>query len=87
MTMRQEIIKTDAFRNVSFDPEKRIERFANDFESGVREIEEKCKKYGVDHSRMVEKYFKLAMDYLHSESRYNSNARQMLKTALNPLYC
>lgn len=69
MNMRQEIIKTDAFRNVSFDPEKRIERFANDFESGVREIEEKCKKYGVDPERLVEKYFKLAMDYLSSESR------------------
>lgn len=67
--MKEAIIKTNAFNNVSFNPEGRIRRFAVSFEDSVSEIERKCKKYGVNSERFVEKCFNLAIDYLHAESR------------------
>ena len=67
--MKEAIVKTNAFYNVSFNPESRIQRFADDFELNVNDISEKCNEYGVEAERLIEKYFKLAMDYLHAESR------------------
>ena len=67
--MKEAIIATNAFNNVSFNPEIRIERFANDFENTIFEISNKCNNYGIPSERFIEKCFKLAMDYLHAESR------------------
>lgn len=67
--MRDAILATNAFSGVSFEPGKRIKQFADDFESNVRVIEEKCKQYEVVPERLVEKCFRLAMDYLHAERR------------------
>lgn len=72
--MKQEIIRTDAYRATSFDPEKRIKREAEDFEKTVEWINELCASYGVDPERFIEKRFNLLMKYLYSESNCMSAA-------------
>ena len=71
---KKAIIETSAFYNTSFDPEKRIKSFADDFESEQKEIIELCTKYGVDAEKFLDKHFRLTMDYLNSESRCASAA-------------
>lgn len=71
---KERIIKTGAFYNTSWDPEKRIKSFAESFEKEENEIIELCANYGVDAKRFLDKHFSLAMDYLHSESRCASAA-------------
>lgn len=67
--MRKVIIATNAFYNTSFDPDGKIQRFADDFEQTILDIKEKCKQYGLESERFVDKCFRLAIDYLHSESQ------------------
>ena len=71
---KEQIIKTNAFYNTSWDPEKRIKSFADDFEKEENHIIELCANYGVDAERFLDKHFRLAMDYLSSESRCASAA-------------
>lgn len=71
---KEQIIKTDAFYNTSWDPEKRIKNFANSFERQQKEIIDLCADYGVDNERFLEKHFRLTMDYLGSEKRCASAA-------------
>lgn len=63
------LIDMDAWRNTSFDPEKRSIRFANDFEEENNKIKNICEKYGQDSSKFEEKFFNLAVAYLNAESR------------------
>lgn len=71
---KERIIKTSAFYNTSWDPEKRIKHFADNFEKEENQIIELCTNYGVDAERFLDKHFRLTMDYLHSESRCASAA-------------
>ena len=71
---KDQIIKTDAFYNTSFDPEKRIKHFADSFEREETEIIDLCTNYGVDANRFLDKHFRLTMEYLNSESRCASAA-------------
>lgn len=66
---KEQIIKTNAFDGVSFDPEKRLERFIDDFENEDANIEELCQLYGVDSQKLKDKHFRLALDYLYAQSR------------------
>lgn len=43
---KEQMIKTNAFDGVSFDPEKRLERFISDIESEDNKIDELCQQYG-----------------------------------------
>lgn len=63
-----------AFYNVSFDPEKRAERFIQDFESESAKIKGLCEKYGVSPERFLKKHYDLSAAYLSSESRCASGA-------------
>ena len=63
-----------AFYNVSFDPDKRGERFVEDFEEVNKEIINLCNQYEVDPNRLLEKHYKLATAYLSAESRCASAA-------------
>lgn len=49
---KEQMIKTNAFYGVSFDPEKRLERFIDDFENEDANIEELCQIYGVDSQKL-----------------------------------
>ena len=60
---------TNAFYNVSFDPDKRIDRFISGFAAADERIKDLCQKYGVDSKRICQKHFDLAMNYLYSQSR------------------
>ena len=71
---KEQIIKTNAFYNTSWDPEKRIKHFADSFEHKQKEIIELCTNYGVDAERFLDKHFRLTMDYLGSEKRCASAA-------------
>lgn len=71
---KDQIIKTDAFYNTSWDPERRIRYFANEFEQEQNQIIELCTKYGVDAEKFLDKHFRLSMDYLSSERRCASAA-------------
>lgn len=73
-TKKQQILKTDAFYNTSFDPEKRIKHFADSFEREEIKIIDLCTNYGVDAERFLDKHFRLTMDYLGSEKRCASAA-------------
>ena len=47
MTLQEQkeaILKTNAFNLVSFDPEKRLERFAQDYEATHNRIQALCNK-------------------------------------------
>lgn len=66
---KEQIIRTNAFYNTSWDPEKRIKYFADSFEREQKEIIQLCTNYGVDSERFLEKHFRLTMDYLGSEKR------------------
>lgn len=63
-----------AFYNVSFDPDKRGDRFIADYEDINTEIKSLCSQYGVDPVRLLEKHYKLAVNYLSSSSRCASAA-------------
>lgn len=71
---KDQIIKTDAFYNTSWEPEKRIKHFAEEFEREHFLIIEVCTKYGVDAEKFLDKHFRLSMDYLSAESRCASAA-------------
>lgn len=71
---KEQIIKTSAFSNTSWDPEKKIKSFADDFEKEENHIIELCANYGVDAERFLDKHFRLAIDYLNSERRCASAA-------------
>lgn len=71
---KEQIIRTNAFYNTSWDPEKRIKHFADSFERRQAEIIELCTNYGVDAERFLDKHFRLTMDYLGSEKRCASAA-------------
>lgn len=71
---KDQIIKTNAFYNTSWDPEKRIKHFAEEFEREHFLIVEICTKYGVDAEKFLDKHFRLSMDYLSAESRCASAA-------------
>lgn len=66
---KEQMIKTNAFDGVSFDPEKRLERFISDIEIEDNKIEELCQQYGVDSQKLKDKHFRLALDYLYAQSR------------------
>lgn len=66
---KEQMIKTNAFDGVSFDPEKRLERFISDIESEDNKIDELCQQYGVDSQKLKDKHFRLALDYLYAQSR------------------
>lgn len=63
-----------AFYFVSFDPDKRGDRFVAEFESVNNHIKSLCNQYGVSPERFLEKHYKLATAYLASESRCASGA-------------
>ena len=63
-----------AWNGVSFDPEKRIERFCQDFTSEQDKIKELCLKYEVESNRFLEKHFNLSCNYLSSQSNCISSA-------------
>jgi len=67
--MKESLSRTNAFYGVSFDPEKRLQRFVQEFEQIHYEIVDKCQEYGIDPERFIEKHYRLAMNYLCSESR------------------
>jgi len=67
--MKESLSRTNAFYGVSFDPEKRLQRFVQDFERTHYEIVDKCQEYGVDPERFTEKHYRLAMNYLCRERR------------------
>ena len=71
---KDQIIKTNAFSNTSWDPEKRIKHFAEEFEQEQNQIIELCTKYGVDAEKFLDKHFRLSMDYVNAESRCASAA-------------
>ena len=52
---KEQMIKTNAFDGVSFDPEKRLERFIYDIESEDNKIDELCQQYGVDSQKLKDK--------------------------------
>ena len=66
---KEQMIKTNAFDGVSFDPEKRLERFISDIESEDNKIDELCQQYGIDSQKLKDKHFRLALDYLYAQSR------------------
>lgn len=66
---KEQMMKTNAFYNVSFDPEKRLERFISDIENEDAKIDELCQQYGVDSQKFKDKHFRLALDYLYAQSR------------------
>lgn len=66
---KEQMMKTNAFDGVSFDPEKRLERFISDIESEDNKIDELCQQYGVDSQKLKDKHFRLALDYLCAQSR------------------
>lgn len=66
---KEQMRQTHAFDGVSFDPEKRLERFIDDCENEDANIEELCQIYGVDSQKLKAKHFRLALDYLYAESR------------------
>lgn len=66
---KEQMLKTNAFDGVSFDPEKRLESFIDDFENEDANIEELCQKYSIDSQKLRDKHFRLALDYLYAESR------------------
>lgn len=66
---KEQMMKTNAFDGVSFDPEKRLERFITGIESEDNKIDELCQQYGVDSQKLKDKHFRLALDYLYAESR------------------
>lgn len=72
--MKQAIIKTDAYRATSWDPDKRIRDEAKNFEKAVEWIVELCASYGVAPERFIEKRFDLLMKFLNAESRCMSAA-------------
>ena len=51
---KEQMIKTNAFDGVSFDPEKRLERFISDIESEDNKIDELCQQYGIDSQKLKE---------------------------------
>lgn len=69
---KEALSKINAFRNVSFSPEKRIERFVKDYESDYNRIIELCSQYNVENVKFIEKHYRLALDYLHAQSRVAS---------------
>ena len=66
---KEQMIKTNAFDGVSFDHEKRLERFISDIESEDNKIDELCQQYGIDSQKLKDKHFRLALDYLYAQSR------------------
>lgn len=71
---KQQILNTHAFYNTSFDPEKRIKQFADDFEIEENKIIKICNDYEIDAEKFLNNHFRLTMDYLHSASRCASAA-------------
>lgn len=67
--MKEAIIKTDAFRATSWNPDERIQKDAESFEKRVLWIKELCDSYGVEPDLFIEKLFKLVMKFLNSHSR------------------
>ena len=65
----EQMKRTYAWNNVSFDPERRMENFIREFEECEKDIFDLCNKYGVESQKIKEKHFKLAMEYLNSQSR------------------
>lgn len=63
-----------AFSFVSFDPEKRIASFCQDFTSEQDNIKELCLKYEVIADKFLEKHYILSCNYLSSQSRCASSA-------------
>ena len=63
-----------AWNGVSFDPEKRIERFCQDFTSEQDKIKELCLKYEVSADKFLEKHYNLSCNYLSSQSNCISQA-------------
>lgn len=63
-----------AFSFVSFDPEKRIASFCQDFTSEQDNIKELCLKYEVSADKFLEKHYNLSCNYLSSQSRCASSA-------------
>lgn len=66
---KEQMMKTNAFDGVSFDPEKRLERFITGIESEDNKIDELCQQYGVDSQKLKDKHFRLALDCLYAQSR------------------
>ena len=60
---------TNAFYWVSFEPEKRLESFTNNFISNINEIKELCEKYELSSEKFENKLYNLAMKYLGSQAR------------------
>lgn len=63
-----------AWNGVSFDPEKRIESFCQDFKNEQNNIKELCLRYNVNSEKFLEKHFILSCNYLSSQSRCASSA-------------
>lgn len=72
--MKDAIIRTNAYRATSWDPEKRIMQEAENFEKVAQGIKELCASYGVSPDRFIEKRFDLLMKFLNAESRCMSAA-------------
>ena len=53
---KEQMIKTNAFDGISFDPEKMLERFISDIESEDNKIDELCQQYGVDSQKLKDKH-------------------------------
>ena len=69
-----ELLKINAFENISFDPEKRNEAFLADAVSEAAKIENICKKANISAERFIEKHYALCEKYLYSQSRCASSA-------------
>ena len=66
---KKQMRDTRAFDWVSFDPEKRIETFIREYAACEQEMLDLCNQYEIEFSKFKEKHFKLAMNYLYSQSR------------------
>lgn len=69
---KTQLSKIRAFDGVSFDPEKRMASFIREYDAVASEIIANAQKYGLTPdqvARLIDKHYKLATEYLCSESR------------------
>lgn len=69
-----DLLKINAFENISFDPEKRNLSFIAGATADAVKIKELCEKKNISAARFLEKHYSLCEKYLYSQSRCASSA-------------
>lgn len=67
--IKNNFANTRAWDYTSFDPEKRMEHFTNEFFEDLENIKNLCVNYKVESEKFENKVYQLAIDYLYSKSR------------------